>query len=120
MDSTKRLPLAPTGIAGLFLSFLAIGLAVWGSILVSTSMNFTRQPLAEGSATLIYTATMIAPMLLGAIAFILGILTPRLVEKSGGKKAGQGPATFAMLIGMLAFVVGFVSTFVVLIYPKLT
>jgi hypothetical protein len=119
MDSIKRLPLAPTGLAGVLLAFIGLGLAFYGFTPFAQTLKYPQPTQPDESKMPLYALTMFAPMLLGFTAFCLGLLTPRIVERSGGKKAGEGPAMFSLLIGMLAFVLGGVGAFVVFVYPKL-
>jgi hypothetical protein len=48
----------------------------------------------------------LAPMLLGGLAFVFGIVALRRIRRSGGAKNGRAQAWLGIVLGALMFVVG--------------
>lgn len=107
-------------LVALAISFVAITLALYGITPHARGLNFPRQELTGTPALLIYGGTFVTPLLLGLIAAFMGGRSIALADRPGQTVGGAGPGTFAILIGLFAFVLGGTSTFVALIYPRLT
>lgn len=117
-SASAKKPLAITGILGLLLALLAVGLALYGVTPYPRTLVFPRQPLPSESATLIHAGTIVGPILLGLFAMALGQYTMGVVERSLGKKTGEGPAVFALFLGLLAVVLACVSGYVVFVHGR--
>jgi hypothetical protein len=114
----RKQPVAIEGVVALVLALLAVGLAIlgvyspWGALRFPVSMKLTGT-----DAILAYGGTCVLPILLGAAASMLGEYTFRTLEQSPKKRAGAGPAFFALMIGFFAATIGGCTTFATLIWP---
>ncbi len=67
----------------------------------------------------VYYVLAIFPMIAGLLGILLGRVALWRVCKPEVSKSGETRAVFATFIGLFAFCLGLVSTFVIFIWPKL-
>src|SRR4051812_16190185 len=109
---SKRQPVSIIGLTALSIALLAVGLAIfgvyspWGALRFPVSMKLTG-----AAAVLAYGGTCILPIVLGAIASMMGEYTFRTIDQSPRRRTGAGPAFFALMIGFFAAIIGACTTF---------
>ncbi len=108
-----------SSLIALGLAVLAAGLAIYGVTPSAGVLVFPRHSLEGTQATLICISTFVLPIALGLIAASMGGRAIALASRSEGTIGGAGPGVFAILIGLFAAVLGCVSTFAGLIYPRM-
>jgi len=119
-------PLPPTrqpptvfSLVALGLAVLAAGLAVLGLTPYSGALYYPRRPLEGAHATVVYGGPFLLPIALGIVGAAMGGRAVVVVDRARGRIGGAGPGVFAILIGLFATVLGAVTTFAALVYPRL-
>ena len=82
-------------------------------------LDVPRSTLEGSRATLVYGGTFVLPIALGIGAAMMCGRAVVVTDRSDGRVGGVGPGVFAILIGLFTAVLGAVTTFVALIYPRL-
>jgi hypothetical protein len=114
-----RRPPTLFSLAALGLALAAAGLAVLGLTPWAGAIKFPRPTLEGSRAALVYGGTFVLPIVLGVVAALMGGRAVLVADRANGRVGGAGPGVFAILIGLGAAVLGGVSTFVALVYPRL-
>ena len=114
-----RRPPTVFSLLALGLALAAAGLAVLGLTPYAGAVKFPRTTLEGERATLVYGGLFVAPIVLGIVAALMGGRAVVVADRANGRVGGAGPGVFAILIGLSASVLGGVTTFVALVFPKL-
>jgi hypothetical protein len=114
-----RRPPTLFSLGALGLALVAAGLGVLALTPYAGALKFPRPTLEGSRATLVYGGTFILPIVLGILAALMGGRAVLVADRANGRIGGPGPGVFAILIGLAAAVLGGVTTFVALIYPRL-
>ena len=119
MAAPKK-PVSPEAFVGLLLSLAAVALALFGVFSPWGALRFPLTPKLSGTdAVLAYGATCVLPIPLGLGAGWLGGQAYRRIEISQGAVGGDGLAFFSIMIGLFAVIIGAVTTFAALVWPRL-
>lgn len=109
---TRAIP-HPMAIGSFAVSLVAIALALIGTFGVVSPSPFFVHPdsLARKPFALVIGLCYVLPIFLGIGASLFAGQAMTLIEDSDGKYRADGPAFFAIMIGLLAAVVGLVDCF---------
>ena len=109
---TRAIP-HPMAIGSFAVSVVAIALALIGTFGVVSPSPFFVHPdsLARKPFALVIGLCYVLPIFLGIGAALFAGQAMTLIEDSDGKYRADGPAFFAIMIGLLAAVVGLVDCF---------
>ena len=110
----KALPVNVVTAVGLGLAAIAFVLAVYGSLVAPGHL---RASLLSISPDMIRAVGYTAPLALGLVAVVLGLVGLHRIEARGGRLGGDMQGVFAVMIGGLAAVVGGVQVFADTIWP---
>ena len=110
----KPLPTNVVAAVGLGLAAIAFALAVYGALIAPGHLRASAAPL---SPAVVRAVGFTAPLALGLVAVVLGLVGLHRIERCGGRLGGDAQGVFAVMIGGLAAVVGGVQVFADAVWP---
>lgn len=111
----------PAALAGLGLSLTGFLLSILGTHGPKPfgAVRFPLTRLTGFDAILVYGGTFLLPIALGALGAGMGAYAFQSIDRSKGRLKGDGPAVFAVLVGIFTIIIAGITSLAILGYPAM-